>query len=52
MLAIKAKTDGVELEFTEPIEAGSGHRAEEYQVQQWYYLPTENMEGQKWTWKI
>ena len=47
MLAIRARTDGLELEFTAPIEAGSGHRPEEYRIQQWYYLPTENYGGPK-----
>ena len=47
MLAVRAKSDGLELEFTEPIEIGKGESTEEYQVQQWYYLPTENYGGPK-----
>ncbi len=47
MLAVRAKTNGLELEFTAPIEAGSGNRVEEYQLQQWYYLPTKNYGGPK-----
>jgi cytochrome c len=47
MLAVKAKSNGLEIEFTEPIEAGSGQNPEEYQIQQWYYLPTENYGGPK-----
>ena len=47
MLAVRAKSNGMEIEFTAPIEAGSGHSPEEYQVQQWYYLPTENYGGPK-----
>ena len=47
MLAVRAKSNGLELEFTAPIEAGSGQTAEEYRLQQWYYLPTENYGGPK-----
>ena len=47
MLAVRAKTDGLELEFTAPIEPGSGHHGEEYRIQQWYYLPTKNYGGPK-----
>jgi cytochrome c len=47
MLAIRAKSDGLELEFTAPIEAGSGHDPHEYSIQQWYYLHTENYGGPK-----
>ncbi len=47
MLAIRAKSDGLEIEFTAPIEPGSGQNPEAYQVQQWYYLPTENYGGPK-----
>jgi cytochrome c len=47
ILAVRARSDGLELEFTAPIEAGSGHQPEEYRIQQWYYLPTENYGGPK-----
>ena len=47
MLAVRAKSDGLELEFTAPIEAGYGTTPEEYRIQQWYYLPTENYGGPK-----
>lgn len=47
MLAVRAKTDGLELEFTAPIEAGSGRHPDEYLIQQWYYLPTKNYGGPK-----
>ena len=47
MLAVRAKTNGLELEFTAPIEVGSGQHPEEYRIQQWYYLPTENYGGPK-----
>ena len=47
MLAVRAQSDGLELEFTAPIEMGSGQRAEAYRIQQWYYLPTENYGGPK-----
>lgn len=47
MLAVRAKSDGLELEFAAPIELGSGHHPGEYEIQQWYYLPTENYGGPK-----
>lgn len=47
MLEVRAKSDGIELVFTEPIELGRGERAEEYQIDQWFYLPTENYGGPK-----
>ncbi|MDH3712071.1 MAG: DUF1080 domain-containing protein, partial [Cyclobacteriaceae bacterium] len=47
MLAVKARSNGIEIEFTEPIEDGRGQSAQEYLIQQWYYLPTENYGGPK-----
>jgi len=47
MLKVMARTDGLEIEFTEPLELGSGTSADEYQIQQWYYLPTEQYGGPK-----
>lgn len=47
MLAVRAKTNGMEIEFTEPLEAGDGWNPAHYEVKQWYYLPTENYGGPK-----
>ncbi|MBX2926945.1 MAG: DUF1080 domain-containing protein [Saprospiraceae bacterium] len=47
MLAVRARTDGVEIEFTAPIEEGLGWDAAAYNVQQWYYLPTNEYGGPK-----
>ncbi|MEL6631961.1 MAG: family 16 glycoside hydrolase [Bacteroidota bacterium] len=47
MLAVRAKADGMEIEFTEPLADGDGFNKADYQVKQWYYLPTENYGGPK-----
>ena len=47
MLAVRAKSNGVEIEFTEPLKSGDGWNPESYLVQQWYYLPTEEYGGPK-----
>lgn len=47
MLAVRAKSNGVEIEFTEPLEANQGLLASEYTVQQWWYLPTSAYGGPK-----
>ncbi len=47
MLAIRAKTNGVEVEFTEPLEEGIGWNPAEYDIQQWYYKPTAEYGGPK-----
>jgi cytochrome c len=47
MLAVRAKSNGVEIEFTEPIANNYGNRAEDYDIKQWYYKPTENYGGPK-----
>ena len=47
MLAVRAKSDGVEIEFTEPLKAGSGEKADDYNVRQWYYKPTGDYGGPK-----
>lgn len=46
-LALRAKTDGFELEFTEPLAPGSGWERESYAVRQWRYEPTETYGGPK-----
>ncbi len=47
MLAVRAKTNGIEIEFTQPLRSGEGWQKEDYDVQQWYYKPTENYGGPK-----
>ncbi|MFZ1749652.1 MAG: family 16 glycoside hydrolase, partial [Saprospiraceae bacterium] len=47
MLAIRAKTNGMEIEFTEPLEDGDGWNPDDYEVNQWYYLPTIEYGGPK-----
>lgn len=47
MLAVRAKSDGIEIEFTEALPEGTGWNPKDYQVEQWYYLPTKNYGGPK-----
>ena len=47
MLAVRAMTNGVELEFTEPLVENAGFDPEGYIVRQWYYLPTQDYGGPK-----
>lgn len=47
MLAVRAKSDGMEIELTEPLEPGAGWDPSTYNVQQWFYLPTSNYGGPK-----
>jgi cytochrome c len=47
MLAVRAKTDGVEIEFTEPLREGDGWDVNDWAVQQWQYVPTADYGGPK-----
>jgi len=47
MLAVRAKSNGIEIEFTEALIEGDGWAKENYLIQQWYYKPTENYGGPK-----
>ncbi len=47
MLAVRAKTDGVEIEFTEPLKEGDGWDVNDWEVRQWRYVPNENYGGPK-----
>ncbi|MCW5924955.1 MAG: DUF1080 domain-containing protein [Saprospiraceae bacterium] len=47
MLAVRAKTNGVEIEFTEPLREGDGWDVSHYQVRQWWYKPTADYGGPK-----
>jgi cytochrome c len=46
MLAVRAMPDGVEIEFTKPLKAARDN-VSDYNVSQWFYLPTENYGGPK-----
>ncbi len=47
MLKVSARSNGMEIEFTQPLEPGRGITAEEYEVWQWYYQPTADYGGEK-----
>ncbi|ELR73750.1 Putative secreted glycosyl hydrolase [Fulvivirga imtechensis AK7] len=46
-LAIRAKSNGIEVEFTQPIALNQGQNINDYLVKQWYYKPTEDYGGPK-----
>jgi cytochrome c len=45
MLAVRAKSNGVEIEFTEPLKEGTGNKISDYSIGQWWYKPTANYGG-------
>lgn len=47
MLAVRAKSNGMEIEFTEPLREGDGWDVSNYLVKQWWYEPTVNYGGPK-----
>jgi cytochrome c len=47
MLAVRAKSNGMEIEFTEPLADAYGNAISDYEVKQWYYKPTEQYGGPK-----
>ena len=47
MLAIRAKSNGVEIEFTEALQEGDGWNKSDYEIIQWYYKPTADYGGPK-----
>lgn len=47
ILAIRIKSNGIEVEFTKPLRPGDGLRPEDYQVRQWRYVPTPEYGGDK-----
>ncbi|SOE19605.1 cytochrome c [Spirosomataceae bacterium TFI 002] len=47
MLAIRAKPNGFEIEFTEPLNAEINLKHTDLLVQQWWYQPTKNYGGPK-----
>lgn len=47
MLAVRAKSDGVEIEFTEPLREGDGWETGDWEILQWKYIPTVEYGGPK-----
>ncbi len=47
MLSVSATSNGFEITFTEPIKDGQYVSAEDFQIKQWYYLPTSEYGGPK-----
>ncbi|MGB3467871.1 MAG: family 16 glycoside hydrolase, partial [Cyclobacteriaceae bacterium] len=47
MQEVRARSNGFEIEFTEPIKEGQYITAEDFKIQQWFYKPTEDYGGPK-----
>ena len=47
MLAVRAQSDGFDIEFTHPLGEGQGQQPSEYAVTQWRYEPTRRYGGPK-----
>jgi len=47
ILAMRARSDGFEIEFTEPLASGVGWEPENWRVEQWRYVPTNEYGGPK-----
>jgi cytochrome c len=47
MLAVRSKSDGIEIEFTEALREGDGWSPADFEVRQWRYVPTINYGGPK-----
>jgi cytochrome c len=47
MLAVRAKSDGIEIEFTEPLREGDGWDKADWEIRQWRYVPTKEYGGPK-----
>ncbi|NNE75757.1 MAG: cytochrome C, partial [Pricia sp.] len=47
MLTVKAKPQGFEIAFTQPVANSQKLKASDFFLQQWWYLPTENYGGPK-----
>ncbi len=47
MLAVRAKSNGIEIEFTEALKPGDGWNPASYDIEQFYYLPTPEYGGPK-----
>ncbi|MDX1547113.1 MAG: family 16 glycoside hydrolase, partial [Rhodothermales bacterium] len=47
MLAVRARSNGLEIEFTEPLPVNAGGAPADYEVRQWRYQPTAAYGGPK-----
>ncbi len=47
MLAIRAKSNGLEIEFTKPLRTGDGTMPDDYKIQQWYFIWTKEISSQE-----
>lgn len=47
MLAVRASSEGIEVEFTEPVSPEAALNPETWDIHQWKYVPTENYGGPK-----
>lgn len=47
MLAVRARADGLEIEFTEPVDTTTAATPESYEIRQWWYEPTPRYGGPK-----
>lgn len=47
MLAIRASSEGIEVEFTEPVSPEAALNPDTWDIHQWKYVPTENYGGPK-----
>lgn len=47
LLAVRAKRNGLELEFTEPLADTNGNKLDDYVAMQWQYIPTQRYGGPK-----
>jgi cytochrome c len=47
ILAVRAKSNGVEVEYTQALDHAQGWQPDEYDIQQWRYVPTINYGGPK-----
>ncbi len=52
MLSVSARSNGVEITFTEALQANDGWDPAEFSVKQWYYKPTKEYGGPKLDEKI
>jgi cytochrome c len=47
LLAVRARRDGIEVEFSEPLPAAQNVRPADFQLQDWRYEPTADYGGEK-----
>jgi len=47
MKAIRILRAGFEIEFTEPLDKGQGEKPQDYDIEQWFYLPAGDVQGKK-----